>query len=88
MEKKKINRETITLHLIEKQLALIGKTPKDLEDNPEGLREWTLTEEQYDQFKAYSLPILKKVFKYNTNKARGTFEWFNLTFGLRVKQDE
>ena len=88
MEKKKINRETITLHLIEYQLAMIGKTPEEAKDLPEWYSEWTMTEEQYSQFKAYALPLLKKVFKFNTNRARNTFEWFYLTFGLRVIKDE
>ena len=88
MEKKKINRETITRHLIEYQLAMIGKTFQEAEDLPGWYSKWSMTAEQHSDFKAYALPLLKKVFKCNTNKARGTFEWFNLTFGLRISKDE
>jgi hypothetical protein len=43
-----------------------------------------MTSEQYDEFKAYAVPLLKKIFKFNTGKANSTFEWFNLQFGLRI----
>jgi hypothetical protein len=87
MEKKKVNRETITDHLIEYQLIMIGKTLKDAEDNPKWFLELTMTKEQHEEFKKYAIPLLKKVFKFNTNRAKNTFEWFNLGFGLRIKED-
>lgn len=88
MEKKKINRETITDHLIEYQLIMIGKTLKEAEDNPTWFLEFTMTKEQHEEFKKYAIPLLKKVFKFNTNRAKNTFEWFNLGFGLRIKEDD
>ncbi len=87
MEKKKVNRETITDHLIEYQLIMIGKTLKEAEENPNWFLELTVTKEQHEEFKKYAIPLLKKVFKFNTNRAKNTFEWFNLGFGLRIKED-
>jgi hypothetical protein len=43
-----------------------------------------MTPEQHAEFKAYTIPLLKKVFKFNTAKANSTFSWFNLQFGLRI----
>ena len=88
MEKKKINRETITAHLIEYQLEMIGKTVEDASANPEWFNDFTMTNEQHEEFKKYAIPLLKKIFKYNTNKAKNTFEWFNLSFGLRIKEND
>jgi hypothetical protein len=82
--KKKINRMTISDHLIEYQLQMIGKTVQDALKDPEWYNTWTMTSEQYDEFKAYAVPLLKKIFKFNTGKANSTFEWFNLQFGLRI----
>lgn len=82
--KKKINRMTISDHLIEYQLQMIGKTVQDALKDPEWYNTWTMTSEQYDEFRAYAVPLLKKIFKFNTGKANSTFEWFNLQFGLRI----
>jgi hypothetical protein len=82
--KKKINRMTISDHLIEYQLQMIGKTVQDALKDPEWYNTWTMTSEQYNEFRAYAVPLLKKIFKFNTGKANSTFEWFNLQFGLRI----
>jgi phenylalanine-4-hydroxylase len=44
-----------------------------------------MTTEQFTEFKKYSIKLIKKVFKCNTTKALRTFDWFNLEFGLRIK---
>lgn len=87
MEKKKITRENIADHLLEYQLNLIGKTIEDGQKNPNWIREWTISQEKYDKFKKYAIPLLKKVFKYNTSKAKYTFDWFDLGYGLKIKED-
>jgi hypothetical protein len=40
---------------------------------------------QHELFKAYAIPLLKKIFKFNKTKAETTFAWFDLQFGLRIK---
>lgn len=81
---KTINRLNVADHLLEYQFSLIGKTMADAVKDETWIVGWTLTPEQYEEFKAYAIPLLKKVFKCNTNKAKKTFEWFNLQFGLQV----
>jgi hypothetical protein len=44
-----------------------------------------MTQEQHDQLKAYALPLIKKVFKCNKSRAETTFQWWDLQFGLRIK---
>lgn len=81
-----IKRENIATHLIEYQLAMVGKTMTDaLKDNM-WFFNWTLTEEQHKQFKAYAIPLIKKVFKCNRAKADQTFAWFDMEFGLRISE--
>ena len=80
----KINRKNVAKHLMRYQLDLVGK---DLDDTlEEEWDQWTLTVEQYEKFKAYSIKTLKKVFKFNTNKAKNTFEWFYKHFGLTINK--
>ena len=81
----KVNRTNISDHLIEYQLQIIGKTINDIKDDPEWYHTNTFTPEQFEVFKAYAIPLLKKTFKFNKSKAESTFAWFNLQFGLRLK---
>ena len=81
----KINRLNVADHLVEYQLNMIGKTMLEAIQTPEWFTKWTMTEEQHEEFKKYAIPLLKKVFKFNTNKAKDTFAWFDMQFGLRIK---
>ena len=81
----KITRENITRHLIEYQLAMVGKSMMDTLDDDKWYFNITMTTEQFTEFKKYSIKLIKKVFKCNTTRAKSTFDWFNLAFGLRIK---
>jgi hypothetical protein len=81
----KINRLNISDHLVEYQLAMVGKTMGDALKDDMWFFNWTLTEEQHEQFEAYAVPLIKKVFKCNTTRAKDTFSWFDMQFGLRIK---
>jgi hypothetical protein len=83
--RKKINRTNITEHLIEYQLSLIGKTIKDVEEDEKWYYNNTLTPEQHEELRAYAIPLLKKIFKFNKSKAESTFGWFDCQFGCRIK---
>ena len=80
-----VNRLNITEHLIEYQLNMVGKTLKDAEKDEEWYSNITMTDKQFEVFKSYAIPLLKKVFKFNKKKAEDTFAWFNFQYGLRIK---
>ena len=81
----RINRLNIGDHLVEYQLKLAGKTMADALKDTMWFFNWTITEEQYKQYKGYAIPLIKKIFKCNKARAEETFGWFNLNFGLRIK---
>jgi len=81
----KINRENISEHLLDYQLGMIDKSIQEAHMTREWYSKWTMTQEQHDEFKAYAIPLLKKVFKCNKSRAEDTFNWFDLEFGLRIK---
>jgi hypothetical protein len=85
MKAKGVNRENITKHLIEYQLNMVGKSMIDTLDDDQWYFNNTLTSEQHEEFKKYAISLLKKVFKFNKSKAESTFNWFDLSFGLRIK---
>ncbi len=80
----KINRENLTLHLVEYELNMVGKTLEEAEKSSKWYSENSMTEEQYEMFKGYAIPLIKKVFKCSKKKAEDTFRWFDLMYGLRV----
>jgi hypothetical protein len=81
----KITRDNITRHLIEHELGMVGKTMMDTLDDDQWFFNITMTQEQHDEFKKYAIKLIKKVFRCNTKKATDTFSWFDLQFGLRIK---
>ena len=83
--KAKINRANITRHLIEYQLDMVGKRLVDTLDDDLWYFNWTMTQEQHEEFKRYAIPLLKKIFKFNKGRAESTFGWFDMQFGLRIK---
>lgn len=80
----KITRDNITSHLIDVQLKMIGRTRDDVKDDQEWYHNNTITREQLTDFNVYALPLIKKVFKCNTNRAKAILGNFDLNFGLRV----
>jgi len=85
MENIKINRENITKHLIEKELEMVGKSMVDTLDDDQWWFNITMTRAQHEEFRTYTIKLIKKVFRCNSSRATATFEWFNLAFGLRIK---
>lgn len=83
--KEPINRINITEHLIEYELNMVGKTINEAKSDPTWYSTNTFTRSQYEVFKSYAIPLLRKVFKFNKKKAEETFGWFDIQYGLRVK---
>lgn len=85
MEKIKITRENITRHLLEYQLEMVGKTMMDVYNDDKWFFNFTMTQEQHNQFRNYAHKLIRKTFKCNRLKAESYFDWFNLGYGLRIK---
>ena len=81
----RINRENIAEHLIDYQLGMIDKSMQEAYMTKEWYSKWTMTSQQHQEFKAYAIPLMKKVFKINKGRAEANFDWFDLEFGLRIK---
>lgn len=79
-----INRTNVAEHLVEYQLAMVGKSMQEALMTPEWYSDWTITNEQHEKLKEYAIPLLKKVFKCNKGKAEAIFSWFDFQFGLRI----
>lgn len=80
-----INRANIARHMLEYQLNMIGKTTNDTKKKENWFNEWTISDREFQYFERWAIPLLKKTFKINTNKAYEIFQWFNMQFGLNRK---
>lgn len=85
MKEDTINRINITKHLIEYELEMVGKTLVDTISDDNWHFNFTMTLNQYVQYKSYVIPLLKKTFKCNKRKAESIFKWYWKNFGLRIK---
>ena len=83
----KINRTNVGDHLIDYQLEMVGRTRAEAYKTPEWFRKWTMTTAQFEQWKAYSIPLLKKVHKCNRKVAEANFDYINGNWGLRIDDD-
>jgi len=77
-----INRINVSEHLLEYQFNLLGKTMSNTIEETNWKEEWKLSKKQKEMFKSYALGVLKKVFRFNTSKARETLTFFEQNFGL------
>lgn len=81
----KITRSNIGEHLFDYQLSLVGKTRLNTIDDDRWRFNITITREQFEMFKNYSVKLMMKTFRCNKTKALNNFQWFNEMFGLRIK---
>ena len=84
----KVTRRNIVDHLINKELAYVGKTMDDIKDDPEWYRNNTMTKEQYEEWKEYSKKLMKKVLKYKKHFIDREFAMLDLMYGLKVLEEE
>lgn len=80
-----VNRRNVAMHLLKYQLNMVDKTLEETLDDDKWFFNWTMTSDQLEEFKGYAIPLLKKTFKCSKKKAEGIFQWFNLQYGLRIK---
>ena len=85
MENIKITRDNITKHLVEYQLKMVGKTLLDTLDDDNWYFNITMTQAEFDEFRKYAVKLIRKTFRCNRLRGESTFDWFNMQFGLRIK---
>lgn len=80
----KPTRENIAMHLVEVQMTMIGKNFEDAEANQDWFHDYTMTSEQFLEFKKKAIVLIKKVYRCNKAIALKNFDWWNLNWGLRI----
>jgi hypothetical protein len=44
-----------------------------------------MTREQHNEFKAYAIKLIRKIYKCNRLRGEKWFEQFDMAYGLRIK---
>lgn len=84
----KINKENLIEHLIQKELEYVGKTIEDIKSDQDWYSNNTLTNEQYEEWKNYSINLIKKITKFPKSLAEREFAMIDLTYGLKVIENK
>lgn len=61
---------------------------KDAKEIKEWYTMWTMTEEQYEEYKKWALKIIKKRTGYSPHLVGRSWSWFWLAYGLSVVSDK
>ena len=80
----KVKRENIGEYLFQKQLDIIGATRLTIIDDDLWHHHFSITRDQYTEFRSYAIKLMMKTFRCNKNKASETFNWYWQQFGVKI----
>jgi aminoglycoside/choline kinase family phosphotransferase len=81
-------KDEVLLKILNKQLSYFDKTVDDVKDNEKWYEENSFTEEQFEEWKKFSIDLLRKKLKFSKTFAEKQFMWINLMWGFKVKENE
>jgi aminoglycoside/choline kinase family phosphotransferase len=81
-------KDKVVLEILNKQLSYFDKTVDDVKDNEKWYEENSFTEKQFEEWKKFSIELLRKKLKFNKTFAEKQFMWINLMWGFKVKENE
>ena len=81
-------KDEVLLEILNKQLSYFDKTVDDVKDNEKWYEENSFTEKQFEEWKNFSIELLRKKLKFNKTFAEKQFMWINLMWGFKVKENE
>ena len=84
---KTTNRDNLEEKLFDFQCYLIGKKPSEVTVGNDFWREDNvISQETYNEFRAFSISLIRKVLHVNKSKAELAFDKFYKQFGLKIRE--
>lgn len=80
-----MKRDELVINILNAELKYINKTIEEVKEEENWYNTNTITEEQFEEWKTYSLALIKKYLKCNKATAEKEFSWFNLMYGLKIQ---
>jgi aminoglycoside/choline kinase family phosphotransferase len=81
-------KDEVVLEILNKQLSYFDKTVDDVKDNEKWYEENSFTEKQFEEWKNFSIELLRKKLKFSKPFAEKNFMWINLMWGFKIKENE
>lgn len=88
MKGKKLTPQEFALVAIHKQLEIAGVDKSVLHEDTQWYSTNTMTSEQAQQWKDWFIEQYRLNFKRSKKDADREFDWFNLGYGLRIKDPD
>lgn len=88
MKKTKLTKLEFALVAVHKQLEMAGVDSSVLKEDKEWFSNNTMTTEQCNQWKSWFIEQYRLNFKRSKKEAEREFSWFNLGYGLRIKDPD
>ena len=70
--------------IINKELAIHGKTVEDIKDDDRWFMTYTMTEQQSEEWKSWTIDYIIKTCKCSKAVAEREFSWIYLNHGLKI----
>lgn len=83
-------RKNVVIEILNKQLEKYNTTVAKIMDSDEidWYNKYTMTSEEYIQWKNFSVALMRKKLMFSKNAAEKEFLWLNLMWGLKIKDNE
>lgn len=88
MKAVKLTQQEFALVAVHKQLELAEVDTSVLQTDKEWFTNYTMTREQHKQWKDWFIEQFRLNFKRPKKEALREFQWFDLGYGLRIKDPE
>lgn len=85
MRAAKLTQQEFALVAIHKELEIAGVDKSVLQSDKEWFRNNTMTPEQHKAWKKWFIDEYRLNFKRTKKEAEKEFSWFDLQYGLRIK---
>jgi hypothetical protein len=79
--------EILTL-IINKELEKYNLTIDDVLDSKDWFTKYTMTSEEWEAWKSYSIDLMRKKLRMSKKRAEKEFIWIDLMWGLRHEEKE
>jgi aminoglycoside/choline kinase family phosphotransferase len=84
----KDKKDEIATQILNKQLSYFNKTIDDVKNVENWYETEEFTQEQFEEWKNFSINLIVKKLKCNKDYAKKQFSWINLMWGFKVKENE
>lgn len=81
-------RDDVLKEIINKELEKYNLTMTDVLDSKDWFTKYTMTNDEWKEWKSYSIELMRKKLKMSKKVAEKEFVWIDLMWGLRHEEED